>query len=1728
LVWIGAAVVAALALFLFRGPAGRAALAAALDAATGARWSFAAAGIGLDGAMLTGVRVTRRGDPLFTARRVALAYRLRDALPGGARRWGLVALELDAPVLYEVRRADGSFSLGLPVARAAGGTAGAAAATPLRVDIRIRAGSVRLLDPSRQYPASRRLSLDGVEADVSIDGAARSTYRARAHLNADPALPVTFAGYSDAARGFALYRLRAGRAPLPVLLNYLVDAPAAEFFSGEARDLDIQAYGFDGTGYHVAGGATLAGGAMRVPGLVRTLRGLSGRVGVSDSAVSARALQATIGDIPATVAGGVYDLAHPTLRLGITATAPLGALRRLFAFSRSLPVAGDARITTLIEGPAGAPLVLARVHSAQAQYAAFPVRAAGATIAYHDGSVSAVESSGRYGPLHVAVSGTIDLGETTSQLLVDAEGLAAMIPYAAQTVPGTRLHAEAVLLGRGLRFSARGEMDGGGPAERAGGFFDVDAFGDGAFGPFWAERTDGTSVVGAFDADRSHSRSALWLDARDYRFALSRADPRLPGLALAPPRFSGRLDGSVAGTGPPSAFRLAGNVRGRDLEVGTFRIARAEATLAGGPANLRLAALAAAGAWGDFTGRGAYDGARLALEGSYRGSFERLASLTGDLGARGPVAGPLAVLFEPSLTVVQTRGAVTGGATVRGVPVDRIAGTIAVAGRRLRIYAAGAGVAGGRLAAAGSLGGGGRVGVSLAGVDAARLDAVAPLQAGRIAAIGSYRDDAGGARFDGGLALGAGRSSALDVAGEGDVSLRGADVILAGASALVGGTYGRGSARFTGLGSRAAAYDLDVDVIEAQIAPVASLFAPRVRALVGTASAALHLRGSATGPGWLRRLAVTGRVSVPEGSIDGLAFRDGAAWIAADGSGALAARDGSVTVGSTHATFAAAREGGDASGRVAAPAADLADFNDLFDMGDTLAGRGRINARFVKHGTDVATNADVDIANLRYRRFDLGDALARWTSHGRTIRGSASFDGASGRLKADGTLALATARGGSLRSMAVRSHFLGTALLGGLDLGVWLPALGYDVPVGGRVDAQAIIRGTLAAPEVSTSAALLGGHLGSFPVDTLTVQATSTSRRTTVTRALLQLPALTLTGEGGFGFGARDPVAFAVHAKTPDAGALAPRILGAKLAVTGTAEADVKIGGTLAKPTLGGGFDFEGGSVAGVNVTRALGEFVLQGRNLELRDAEIGFSKGTLYLAGSLPLTVAPFALGPRDAPIALDVSARGIDLDNFAPLLPKGSTLRGLLSGRAALAGTAGNPLIVGRLALAGGALSTPLETAPLTGLAAELAFAGHTATLGRLHADAGGGTIEASGQATFPDLIHPGADAQYAFSVAVAKARLNLPAYGDGTVDGSLVLAHAPPGLPKLSGQLTLSDGVIPFSALLAASAAGGAGGFDLGAATAAPLPAAPIALDLRLVALRNVRVRSTNVDIGGQGAVVAGGTTADPNLNGAFALTGGTLTYFNTVFRLDSGSVTFEPDAGLVPNLDVQATSHVIDPDPNAVRNATGSADVSIALTGPVTNLNVALSSNPPYGRDQILGLLLNAPALGATSLFSGGPGSPTLYGSTATVTVNRGPSGEITVGQEAFGIANAQFTRALLAPIESQVGGALGLTNLNVNVNYTGNVGVSASKVLGKSVEAIYGTTFGYPYRQTFGFQIKPNVTTAAQVTVFETLGAYGLSSLTPVAGTEASNQRITAAQPAGGTVGFSLSLQKLFW
>jgi hypothetical protein len=1077
---------------------------------------------------------------------------------------------------------------------------------------------------------------------------------------------------------------------------------------------------------------------------------------------------------------------------------------------------------------------------------------------------------------------------------------------------------------------------------------------------------------------------------------------------------------------------------------------------------------------------------------------------------------------DSNRTLVQTSGVSSPGGRIHGVPVTGLRGTLAIAGKRLDVYAATATLAGGEFTAKGTLGDRRQLDVSLSGAQARALrGAGSPLERGSLTAIGGVSYVGNEPTFEGGIALDGGSVHRLAVNANGDVRANAASVALKETSALVGPAYAVVDGTVEGIGAGQPRYSLSVSTRDAPIGPFARLLAPRRRDIGGTIEARLSVAGQGSA-----QPSVSGDVVVPEGTFNGLAFADARAHIGAGG-GQFVAQDGSILVGTTRARFGATLRGADASLDLYAPNAELSDFDDLFDTGDTLGGRGHVFGHFTKRGGNLITNADIDITRLRYRLFELGDATARWASVGRKVNAHVAFGGVSGRFESTGTLTLQPRA--PVERLLQRSDFDGTAQLRGLDLGVWLPVLGYQLPVTGRIDADATLHGPLQQPALHADATVTGGNIGKFPVSRAILSLDSSRSRATIRRAELELPNVLLTASGSFGFGNDAPLQLALHANSPDVGALANKLFGEQLPLKGVAEADVHVDGRRGKPHIYGGFDVEKASIRGVGVARALGELEVQGRDLVLSDAEVVFAKGALYLAGSVPLQLNPFGLGPPKAPLALEIAAKGIDLSDFQPLLGRNSSLNGLLDGRVSLGGTAGDPRLVGDLALSGGTMESQHETVPLTNVRGRLSFTSKTVTLESLHAEGGGGTLDLSGDARIPDLVHPGADATYAFQGKAKTLRLNLPTYGQGQIDGTFSIAHTPGQLAQIGGNLTLQNAVIPFSALLLASGIGASGPvMQTVGAPPPPSPANNVAFELNVAATNNVRVRSGNVDIGGRGQLLVGGTLGAPQLTGGFVSTGGTLSYFNTVFRVQNGTVTFSPDQGVIPSLDAVATTHVINPDPNAFRNPSGTADITLDLTGPVTNLSLQLSSDPSYDRQTILGLLLNAPAIGATNLFaSSTPGQAAVP---PGVLVQQRGTGELTIGQEAFGILNAQFTRNLLSPIETQVGGALGLSSLAFNLDYGGGFGLSARKVLGKQTDLIYAQSLTYPYRQTVGFAIKPNATTAAQFTVFQTLGSQGVGYFTPASNvnpTQSSNQRALLAQPSSGTSGFSFAFQKLF-
>ncbi|HLI96034.1 MAG TPA: translocation/assembly module TamB domain-containing protein, partial [Candidatus Baltobacteraceae bacterium] len=877
---------------------------------------------------------------------------------------------------------------------------------------------------------------------------------------------------------------------------------------------------------------------------------------------------------------------------------------------------------------------------------------------------------------------------------------------------------------------------------------------------------------------------------------------------------------------------------------------------------------------------------------------------------------------------------------------------------------------------------------------------------------------------------------------------------------------------------------------------------------------------------------VHGSIDVPVGEINGLGFSDAHAGLSAT-RGGVSIQRASVQVGSTKADFSATVTKSELAFSMSSRHADLSDFNDYFDTGDTLAGSGALSLAFSHFDHLTYTSGDVDISGFRYKRFPIGDTDASWTSLRNVAQGKVSIGGEHGRLQAAGTIAFAS--GAQLSQLVTRSRYDINGTLSNFDLTTWLPALGFpQLPITGRVDGSAQIRGSYPHLSVTGNAALVNGTIGPLAIENAQVTArTAPGDRIDITRMDFSLPALQGSGSGSFGLARGAPLNLQVHAETDDLPRVMAQLTKKHFDVRGHIESTVSIEGTFGAPRIVAGVDASNLDVYGLSIPSMVGQVELHQRSVVVRNAEIAFTRGRVAIAGSLPLQLQPFALGPASAPIAMDMSADDLDLSPFGSLMGNGTKLGGVLSGHLGVSGTIGNPRMYGQLSTAGASYVSALESVPITQTVAQLVFEGTHATLERAHAQLGSGTLDASGSLNFGGGLG-GGPLGYALAVKTRHAQIAMPQFGSGTFDSALSLERAPGQLALLKGNASLTDTVISFNSLLALSGGGTPG-------SAPALPPFNLAFDVGINAGRNVRVRSGGpgvfgLDISGEGNAHMAGTLEHPQMSGQFSSKGGTLTLIDRAFRIQQGQVTFNPANGALPEIYAIATTNVFNPDPNPQRNPTGSTQITAKVTGIVPNVNIDFSSSPgDYTKQQIIALLLPLNSLVGPIQFTDTgvilpagqlPGAPAA-GTGAplpNIFVLR-QNGTVTIGQEAFSILNAQFASGLLAPLETALGSTLGISDVNLTVDYGGNLGINVRRPLGPNFYALYGTTFGVPVRQTWGFAYQPNAFTSAQLTTFFQQGPTPLF-LSP-GQVLSTNSRITAGQAIQGTSGFTFLFQRLF-
>jgi autotransporter translocation and assembly factor TamB len=1641
--------------------------------------------VGFTGATALGTTVTNRaGEPVFEAGRIDVRYSIRNVLPGSnRRRFGISSLDIQRPTVTLIHHADGTYNVALP--------ANSAAATPdtspIELRLRIRDGSVVLLDRFLVPGQERRQRLVGFAMDGAIAPHAHSYYNARFDIEDGHTLyPVIGKAKFSADHGFEAQHWTAADIPIGPLVDFALPSHTIDIVDGNMRNVDGRIYTFvdpDGaTHVYTSLRADLENGKIYVAGMLKPLRDARGQLLAYDNGLTTTRIDATVAGVPLHFEGGIYDLAAPKLRFAMTGRGPIAQLQQVIAPAQRQPLTGDLTFAVRGSGALNAPVVSGSFSAPAMTYRGFPVRRPGGTFSVHGSDLDLLGASFDYGPVNVEVHGALALEkETGVNLVVILHAPGDRLPYVSQLLRGLPLTSVVHVSGTGRQLASAGIVYGDARDGRLDGLFNVSGNGVGVIGPLSIERNDGASLYARVAIDRTKSSVLGIVDA--HRLSLRPgAIPSLPGFRLAQfPPVAGTLDAQVVGAVDASRLdELSGHVRLAGVRYGALT-ANASADLGTASDGSQTGAVDVTSSLGKLQGTAAYADGFVGFAGRVTSSFAQLQSVTGSLGARGHIDGTLLALTDGAASAVQVPNLRFTDASVAGVPIRSFAATATFQRQRLDVRTLQIGIAGGTATAQGTLGDGGELDVTTSALDLRTLAGHGvPLTAGTLRANAHVHGTLEAPQATVALLVDGARWHGIAMSGNAFTEYAGGTLHVHDATALAFDAYAGAAGDIRGLnGPGPATLDVTANLRGAQVAPIAKALRLPLRYPDGEIDADVHATGNANAP------QIVGTVRVPQGSLNGLNFRDGKVAISG-GPGNVAARNGSVTVGTTAIAFS-----GDAGStaqqfELRAPRVNLADFDDYFDAAETLAGTGHVIANAGRSGAGLSTSGDVLITDARYRRFAVGNVAAAWQTVGRTVHATAGVKSDRGAIAFMSDAVLPP--NDPLRNVRARTTLTASATLTDLDLAQWLPTAGVTLPILGTVNGSAHASGTLAAPAFDATAAVTNGVVRGYALSSFTLAASGDTNGARLTALHLAGAALTADASGSFGYRPSDPVAIALHAQSDDVAVLA-KSLGAKLDISGALTTTVNASGTRNAPRVSQTIDATNFRYEKYTIPHLHAQLAADPQTLQLQAFQADLVRGRLLASATLPIRItAP--VGLRNAPLTASLGAEGIDLVQFETLLPNNAKLGGTIDGQISARGTQADPTVAGTLTLAGGSYSSSLLRSAATNGRARLDFTQKEARLTGAHTDVGGGTIDGTASATFGDLRALQRTLAVNAQFTAKNAALDIAGLLRTTIDGTLTAEKPPGDIPTLGGTLAFSKARISPAVLIPKG--------PVNPTTRVP-PTVAFALNVQLG--NDVRVQGPAVDVGMRGAVAVGGNLAHPELDGRITSTSGTLSFYRT-FVLQRGTVAFHPADGLIPNVDAEATTHVTNPD----------TDILLHVTGPATNLNLDLASNPSYDKAQILGLLVNAQALGAV------PGIETS-----------GSGGGFSAEGIAGGFLAQEFTQNLLQPVGSGIGQALGFQDLALGYNFGSGLSAGARKQLGKNVSVSVNQTFGGDQRESLALNYNLQQSAAIALTAFNAgnLTPQILTTRQLFAPVGPVNYTLQALAPPPGVAGVVLTYQRKF-
>lgn len=391
----------------------------------------------------------------------------------------------------------------------------------------------------------------------------------------------------------------------------------------------------------------------------------------------------------------------------------------------------------------------------------------------------------------------------------------------------------------------------------------------------------------------------------------------------------------------------------------------------------------------------------------------------------------------------------------------------------------------------------------------------------------------------------------------------------------------------------------------------------------------------------------------------------------------------------------------------------------------------------------------------------------------------------------------------------------------------------------------------------------------------------------------------------------------------------------------GEASADATLEGTLANPSgsfmlSATGLHSAGAGVSGLPPASLNVDARLQARVTTVQLAIEAGPQMRLHASGELPLD--------RGRPMALQV-AGNVDLAFANPVLEaRGQRALGELSLQLQVGGSLGAPQVRGQMALHKAELQDLARGLRLSGIEATLTAQGSQLTLTHFAAQAGSGTVGASGTI---DVGAPHIPVQLSITAQHAQALRSDLLTAD--VDMALHLTgQLQPQHLAAAGSVRVNKATINIPNALPPSVAV-LHVVKPGQQAAPPPPPTPLLsmLDLAINAPTGIFVRGRGLAVQVGGTLHVTGSSSAPNVTGGFDLINGTFDMAGTTLNFSSGRVSFTGSGlrnRMVPSLNFVASSY------------SGGITATLTVTGYADAPVISLSSTPPLPQDEILARLL----------------------------------------------------------------------------------------------------------------------------------------------------------------------------